>query len=80
MAAQPITAALFLLVVSGSLQACARRLVAFGDSITDNGNGTNRVVQAFYSKLLGMPVDAVGDTAPPAAPHSGRPCMVRGTD
>jgi hypothetical protein len=61
MAATAQHAVLLLLLVGGGLQACAaKRLVAFGDSITDNGNGTNLVVQAFYSKLLGRPVTAVG--------------------
>lgn len=64
---------LLLLVVSGSLHACAKRLVAFGDSITDNGNGTSKVVQAFYSKLLGTPVDAVGDTACKLASRTSQP-------
>ena len=49
-----------LLFLSGALCASSKRLIAFGDSITDNGNGTNLVVQAFYSKLLGQPVTAVG--------------------
>ena len=49
-----------LLFLSGALCASSKRLICFGDSITDNGNGTNFVVQAYYSKLLGQPVTAVG--------------------
>ena len=36
----------------GSAGAHAKRLVAFGDSITDNGNGTRVYVQLWYAELL----------------------------
>jgi hypothetical protein len=51
--------AVLLLALLGGLHASAKRLVTFGDSITDNGNGTSKVVQAYYTKLLGTLVDAV---------------------
>lgn len=40
---------------------CAKgkRIIAFGDSITDNGNGTNKFVQAYFSNVLGRPVTQV---------------------
>ena len=65
-----------LLLLSGALCASSKRLIAFGDSITDNGNGTNLVVQAFYSKLLGQPVTAVGHACLP--PHCLSPPCLKG--
>jgi hypothetical protein len=54
----------------------ASRLITFGDSITDNGNGTNAFVQAYFSHLLGQNVTAVRSSMPdytcaigPAAPY-----------
>ena len=54
--------ALLLIAVLCYAWACcasAKRLIAFGDSITDNGNGTNSFVQAYFSQLLGQNVTAV---------------------
>lgn len=48
---------LFFLLAAST--ASAKKLIAFGDSITDNGNGTNLIVQAYYSQLLNQPVTAV---------------------
>ena len=48
-----------LLLVAAASAASAKKLIAFGDSITDNGNGTNKFVQAYYSQLLNQPVTAV---------------------
>ena len=50
---------LLLLLVGGAFCTPAKRLVAFGDSITDNGNGTSKVVQAYFTQVLGQPVTAV---------------------
>ncbi|KAK9918501.1 hypothetical protein WJX75_004512 [Coccomyxa subellipsoidea] len=51
----------FLLAASA---ASAKKLIAFGDSITDNGNGTNLIVQAYYSQLLNQPVTAAYPPGP----------------
>ena len=40
------------LLLSGSIGAHAKRLVAFGDSITDNGNGTRVYVHRWFAALL----------------------------
>ena len=48
-----------LLCYSRATCASGKRLITFGDSITDNGNGTNSFVQAYFSKLLGQNVTAV---------------------
>lgn len=58
-------AGLVLLLVGCFWTSCAsaKRLLTFGDSITDNGNGTNSFVQAYFSQLLGQNVTAVS-TAP----------------
>ncbi|EIE18330.1 hypothetical protein COCSUDRAFT_60297 [Coccomyxa subellipsoidea C-169] len=47
-----------LLLLAAASAASAKKLIAFGDSITDNGNGTNKFVQAYYSQLLNQPVTA----------------------
>ncbi|BDA51463.1 probable phosphatidylcholine-sterol acyltransferase at N-terminal half [Coccomyxa sp. Obi] len=44
--------------------ASARKLIAFGDSITDNGNGTNKIVQAYYSQILNQDVTAAYPPGP----------------
>ena len=48
-----------LLGSAWSSLAAAKRLIVFGDSISDNGNGTNAMVQAYFSQLLGQNVTAV---------------------
>ncbi len=48
-----------LLLLAAASATSAKKLIAFGDSITDNGNGTNKFVQAYYSQLLNQPVTAV---------------------
>ncbi len=48
-----------LLCYAWACCASAKRLIAFGDSITDNGNGTNSFVQAYFSQLLGQNITAV---------------------
>lgn len=54
------TRALLLLSCYGwAACASAKRLITFGDSITDNGNGTNSYVQAYFSQLLGQNITAV---------------------
>ena len=55
--ARSLGALAFLLSIVAA--ASARKLIAFGDSITDNGNGTSKVVQAYYSRLLNQAVTAV---------------------
>ena len=50
---------LLLLGSAWSSSAVAKRLIVFGDSISDNGNGTNAMVQAYFSQLLGQNVTAV---------------------
>ena len=63
-------AALLVLLLSLGLCASAKRLVVFGDSISDNGNGTSKVVQAYFTSLLGSSVTSVG-----ARPNSPFPSM-----
>ena len=52
---------LVLLLLCNGWASCAsaKRLITFGDSITDNGNGTNSFVQAYFSQLLGQNITAV---------------------
>ena len=57
---------LVLLLLGCAWTSCtsAKRLITFGDSITDNGNGTNAFVQAYFSHLLGQNVTAVSSPIP----------------
>ena len=50
--------ALLVLCCGWAACASAKRLITFGDSITDNGNGTNSYVQAYFSQLLGQNITA----------------------
>ena len=43
------------LLLCGSAGVHAKRLLAFGDSITDNGNGSRVYVQHWYAELLRRP-------------------------
>ena len=66
---------LLLLCYGWATCASGKRLITFGDSITDNGNGTNSFVQAYFSKLLGQNVTAVSSASDDTTSRFSHPLM-----